>query len=657
MKNLVDVLKLTKKMTLLYVEDNEGVRNNTLTIFKELFGEIIVAVDGEDGLDKFYDNKIDIVFTDINMPKLNGLDMSRKILNFDEDIPIFINSAHNETSYFTQAIELNIEAYLLKPLKIEVFFESLKKLIDKINFKEEYKHNIVLLKQYQSLTDSFTAVSKTDLKGKITYVNDAFCELSGYSRDELIGKNHNIVRHPENSATIYAELWHIIKNKKKIWTGILRNKMKSGHIYYADMAIKPILNEDDEIIEYISLKKNVTDIMSPTKQLHDFVESAKEPLLILMKTDDFLDIERFYGHKLSQEIAEEFAVDLYNLMPKHLELDKFLSMGNGEYIFMQDIGDPTLEFLDSLVSDLKMLQRAVNDLKIDVAEIDYDISVVISIANGENCIENIYHGIKELEYSKQDLIIANDLSYKEQETAKNNLKVLKMVKRALEEFKIISYFQPIVCNDTQAVVKYESLVRLVDENEKVISPYFFLDIAKKGKYYAQITDMVLENSFRALKDTDKCITINISALDIEKPSTVDKIFELLEVHKESTSRIVFELLEDEDVKDIEEIASFINKVKKYKVRIAIDDFGAGYSNFERLLKYQPDILKIDGSLVKHIETDSYSLSVVKTIVSFAKEQNIEIVAEYIENENIFNIIKDLGVEYSQGYYFGKPDVM
>jgi len=120
---------------------------------------------------------------------------------------------------------------------------------------------------------------------------------------------------------------------------------------------------------------------------------------------------------------------------------------------------------------------------------------------------------------------------------------------------------------------------------------------------------------------------------------------------------VFELLEDEDVRDFDEITKFIARVKAFGVKIAIDDFGAGYSNFERLLKYQPDILKIDGSLIKNIETDAYSMSVVKTIVAFAKEQKIEMVAEYIENENIYEIIRSLGVEYSQGYYFGAPALL
>ncbi len=93
------------------------------------------------------------------------------------------------------------------------------------------------------------------------------------------------------------------------------------------------------------------------------------------------------------------------------------------------------------------------------------------------------------------------------------------------------------------------------------------------------------------------------------------------------------------------------------VKIAIDDFGAGYSNFERLLDYQPDILKIDACLVKNIVTDTYSKDVVQTIVSFAKAQGIKTVAEYVESEAIYDIVKEMGVDYSQGYYFGKPDAL
>ena len=164
----------------------------------------------------------------------------------------------------------------------------------------------------------------------------------------------------------------------------------------------------------------------------------------------------------------------------------------------------------------------------------------------------------------------------------------------------------------------------------------------------------MENSFKILEHITTKISINLSSLDIEKEETRDILYELLERYSSDTSRIVFELLEDESVKDFAVIKRFIQKVKKLGVMIAIDDFGAGYSNFERLLEFEPDILKIDGSLVKNIANDVYSRNIVETIVSFAKKQNIITIAEFVENEEIFNILYNLGVDYSQGYYFGEP---
>ena len=657
MNDLDEILLCTKKMTLLYVENDEQVRKKNLEVLNDLFLEIIIAFDAQDGLDKFYNFNIDIILTNIEMPGLNGLEMAKNIFEYDENIPIIINSSDDERKIFIEAIEMGIDGYLLKPLEQECFIKILIKIIKKIKYREKIQNDITFLQQFQEFTEGNIAVSKTNLKGIITYANDEFCNLSGYSRKELIGVGHNILRDKDTQASLYVDMWHRIKYEKNRWKGIIKNRKKNGNTYYIDLSIQPILDLDGNIVEYISHRKDISEMMSPKKQLFDFIESSDDAVLILIKTDDFFNIEKFYGYKLSQEIEENFASTLFDLMPKYLGFEKFLALGGGEYIFIQDVKKSSQKFILSIVEDLKALQKQVNTLKIDVSEVEYDISIMISISSGEKCIENVNYGIQSLERSKQDFIIANNFAKKEQEIAENNLNVLKMIKKALETSNIISHFQPIVSNKTREVVKYESLVRLVTEDGEIIPPYFFLDIAKKGKYYAQITGRVLENSFKALSQTDKSITINISALDIEKPSTQEKIFELLESHKESGSRIVFELLEDEDVRDIDEISQFITKVKKYGVRIAIDDFGAGYSNFERLLKYQPDILKIDGSLIKNIETDSYSLSVVKTIVAFAKEQSIEMVAEYIENENIYNILNNLGVEYSQGYYFGKPNKM
>ena len=656
MNNIENIIKYTTKLKLLYVEDNELARESTLSILEEFFGKIILAEDGEDGFEKYQQSTPDIIITDINMPKLNGLDMIAKIRAIDKNIPILILSAYNEASYFIESIKLGVEGYILKPMDINLFINSLQKITHNLQLEEDIKNHIHFLKQYQEATNHSSIVSKTDLKGIITYVNDDFCKISEYTQEELIGKNHNIIRHPDNKSIIFKEMWDTIKDKKEVWKGIIRNISKSGKSYYVKTTIKPILNQNGVITEYIALRDDITDIMNPKRQLQDLINSTKDAMALMIKIDSFEDIEKFYGQKIVQKVEDTFSNILMQNMPQEYGFERVFSLGNGEYVFAKSKNDCRLD-MKEITLKLQDFQENINQIKIDIGDVEYDVSIIISFAYGENVLENIKYGITKLLDNKQDFILANNLSKNEQDRAKQNIQTLKKVKIALNEYKIVSHFQPIINNKSKEIEKYESLVRLVDENEEILSPYFFLDIAKKGKYYSQITAMVLDNSFEALKNTTMDISINLSALDIEKESTRKKLFELLEEHKEYSSRVVFELLEDESVKDFNTIKEFIYDVKKVGVKIAIDDFGAGYSNFERLLDYQPDILKIDGCLIKNIETDSYSLSVVKTIVSFAKEQNILTIAEFVENEAIFNILNDLDIDYSQGYYFGKPSPM
>ncbi len=650
-----EVIKYSKDLKLLYVEDNEDAREMTTMILEDFFDSIIIAVDGEDGYNKFQENDIDLIITDINMPKLNGLEMAGKIRELDDDVSIVVLSAHNEDSFFIDSIEIGINGYLLKPIDINQFCNLIYRVIQKFKYITQSKSNLYLLQEYQEATNSSSIVSKTNLKGIITFVNDAFCDISGYTKEELIGVNHNIVRHPDNPKQIFKEMWQTIRDEKKIWKGIVRNRAKNGKSYYVDSLVMPILDLNGEILEYISLRNNITDIMNPVKQLNSAIKNFQNPILIYMKLDKYDMLEEFYAHETVETMQEKVTHYLQNKFSELFEFDKIYQLGNGEYALLIDY-NRYFSNKETLVQTLKHYQEQIKEEKIELGTIEYDIAILMSLVYEKDMIlESAKLGIKRLLRTKKDFIISNDLAAMVQEQAKENMKTVSMIKKAINSSKIVSYFQPIIHNQTQKIAKYESLVRLIDEDNNVISPFFFLETSKKSNYYTQITNIVLEHSFSILKNCNVDISINLSAIDIEQRHTREKILKLLEHNRTHASRVVFELLEDENIKEFEVIKEFIRNVKDFGVKIAIDDFGAGYSNYERLLDYQPDILKIDGCLIRNIETSSYSLSVVKSIVTFAKEQNIQTIAEFIENESIFNIIKELGVDFSQGYYFGKPE--
>jgi PAS domain S-box-containing protein len=654
MDNLEELIVYTKNLTLLYVEDNKEARESTISILEEFFPTIIIGVNGEDGLNKFKENEIDLIITDINMPKMNGLEMIDEVNAIDKNIPILVLSAYNESGYFMESIKVGVDGYLLKPIEIEQFLGVLEKVVEKIKLKKDALKNKNFLTQYKEITDKSAIISIINKDNVITYVNEAFCRVSEYSKDELLGIDYHSILKYRQAQELHNEIWRTIQNDKQIWQGVLKFVSRFGSTYYLKTTIKPILDENNEIIEFIALRDDVTDVMNHKKQLDDALKNSKKPILLYLKLEDFDTVESFYDNVTVEMIQDEVGEYINLNIPEELGFDGVYQLGNGEYALLNE---KDICFLDEnyFISEVKKFQQKLKEDMVCVGDIDYDMAVMVSLSHGdEQILENAKLGIKKLTSSNQDFIISNDLVQKEYEKAQQNIQTLSLVKNAIANGNIISYFQPIIDNNTKEIAKYESLVRLVDDG-KVLSPFFFLEVAKKGKYYAQITNMVLDNSFLALTHTSVDISINLSALDIEQKSTRDKIFELLEQNKQSASRIVFELLEDENVKDFNTIKEFICQVKKLGVKIAIDDFGAGYSNFERLLDYQPDILKIDGSLIKNITTDSFSYNVVETIIEFARKQNISTIAEFVENEEIFNILKELGVDYSQGYFFGKPE--
>lgn len=650
-----NLFQFTKKLTLLYVEEDSSIINSNKILFQKYFDKIIILENPEEVLPKLNNHNIDVLISEVNFKNFDGINLFKEIKKLNKNIIQIILSCANNNDIFIEMINLDIDGYILKPFCEDQFHKILEKSIDKYVVHKKNNSNLKLLKQYQEIVDKSTIISKTDAEGIITYVNENFCNISEYSEDELLGKNHNIIKHPDNPVEIYTDMWDTIKHKKKEWSGIVKNRTKSGDSYYVKSKITPVFNDRDEVIEYIGVRNAISSIMSDKRHLIDKIAVSNLSLLVLIQIEEFEILDKFYNTKTLNEIENVFGLELLSHLPNGYIFESIFNIGNGQFALLTDF----FNYLNSKQNIIEYLNTFVQTVKKSVLvidEIEYDLNVVVSYSFGkENLYEDAKCGLDEV-LAKKDLIkYSNDSSIKEQKEAKNNLEIMKIVKIALENYNIVSYFQPIINNKTKEIEKYESLVRLIDEKGEVLSPHHFLEISKKGNYYNKITMRVLENSFKILNRINTKLSINISSVDIEKEETRNKIFELISEYSKDSDRIIFELLEDEDVKDFQVIKDFIRRVKKSGVQIAIDDFGSGYSNFERLIDFEPDILKIDGGLVRNIATNEYSRNVVETIVSFAKKQNIITIAEFVENKEIFDILNVIGVDYSQGYYFGRPE--
>jgi EAL domain-containing protein (putative c-di-GMP-specific phosphodiesterase class I) len=226
--------------------------------------------------------------------------------------------------------------------------------------------------------------------------------------------------------------------------------------------------------------------------------------------------------------------------------------------------------------------------------------------------------------------------------------------QAIDEKKVISYFQPIVpIQDNSLPVKYESLVR-IDHNGSIIPPFRFIDVAKVNRVYHKITRAVIHNTLSVIEKYKIPCSLNISLVDIDNVRTMAHFFEIVQ-NFEYNDLLTVELLETEDFKNYDDVYNFCVKVRSYGIKVALDDFGSGYSNFSHILHLPVDYIKIDASLISNIDRDLNSRLMVETIVDLAHKLHVSTIAEFVSSEDILVVIKTLGVDYAQGFHLGKPE--
>ncbi len=267
MGDIKELQKVASSLNILYVEDDEDIAKTIISYLSKLFKEVVYAANGKEGLELYQQAQYDIVITDINMPEMSGLEMATKIKEINNKQNIIIISAYSDVKNFVTSIKLGIDGYIIKPTKYAEMNGILYKLSLKI--KNSYENNIneeqqkflmdhirqknILLRQYTDVIDKVAIVSKTDLRGKIIYANDFFCDVSGYTQEEVIGKTHSIVRHEDMVKAVYVELWKTIQSGK-VWEGTLKNKTKKGESYFVHATIFPIFDDKNNLAEYIGIR-------------------------------------------------------------------------------------------------------------------------------------------------------------------------------------------------------------------------------------------------------------------------------------------------------------------------------------------------------------------------------------------------------------------
>jgi diguanylate cyclase (GGDEF)-like protein len=379
--------------------------------------------------------------------------------------------------------------------------------------------------------------------------------------------------------------------------------------------------------------------------------------IILLNINNFKEINDFYGHEIGDQVITSISKTIQDQIrnyPMHL-----YKMPSDEYAIalLEPMSAHECESLSqSILSNIHTMHYDFSGIHIHIT-LTMGINMFLHSSHSNDSsalLINADMALKEAKKRHKSHLTYNENMQIKQEY-QNNILWSKKVSDAIEEDRFCLYYQSIY-DDTGKIVEYEALIRLIEPDNTVVSPYYFLQAAKRSNLYAHLTKFVISTAFSFIEATQNSVSINFSVDDILDTPTREFLLYKLQ-HSKHSNQIVIELLESDGIDNYTDVSSFIKEVKEYGVRIAIDDFGTGYSNFAHILRLNVDFLKIDGSLIKDLDTDRNAQTIVKAIVHFSKQLGIKTIAEFIHTQSVYAMCRELNVDYFQGYYLSEPKPM
>ena len=341
-------------------------------------------------------------------------------------------------------------------------------------------------------------------------------------------------------------------------------------------------------------------------------------------------------NSIKKILNREFHIKIKN---SHADVFKILIYDD---LSIEDIIKKKNLIYENIVSnDFKLLDR--NSL--------INIDITIGCSKSDDNRTKVY-AEKALHNAKQDFL---HYSYYDSFLYKNELineDLVDTINYSIQNNLVEPYFQAIMDNNTNEIVKYEALMRIFDKDGNMIMPNVFIYKAKKCRLYNKLMEILFDKIIIYILKYKIHVSINLDYIDILNPQIKKTLLSKIKNNKIG-SYLTLEILESEKVSNFELVNKFINETQQYGVKIAIDDFGTGFSNYENILNLDINYIKIDGSLIRKIDETIY-LNLIKSIVSFSKEQNIKIVAEFVSDLKTLRYVKSVGIDYSQGYHIGKP---
>jgi EAL domain-containing protein (putative c-di-GMP-specific phosphodiesterase class I)/GGDEF domain-containing protein len=394
--------------------------------------------------------------------------------------------------------------------------------------------------------------------------------------------------------------------------------------------------------------EKTTNLPNREVLMEDISHLKNEAMLIILHMNQIEAVKQLYGFEITKKVIVDKSEKLSHLIKEteatlySINLQKFAILVKERMFF-----DKYLSILQfSIFNNMDNCKYCGEDGE------DIITDFTAGVAYG---IEHLHHtanvALQEATISKENYKIYDTVP-ECVITKKMTLNKHKVYKDALHEGYVVPYFQPIIDARDDSVMKYEALARLLLPDGTIVAPYHFLNVALEDKTFEFFTRQMMQKVFNIYNNTSAQISMNLTYENIKSKTMLEYIKNRLE--KYGGERITFEIVETEEIEDYGVVENFILMIKEYGCKISIDDFGSGYSNFTNLIKLNIDFIKIDGLLITKLLSDEKARLMVQGLIHFAKNINIKTIAEFVSSKELSECVKELGIDYIQGYYHGEP---
>jgi diguanylate cyclase (GGDEF)-like protein/PAS domain S-box-containing protein len=531
-------------------------------------------------------------------------------------------------------------------------------------------------------THSQEGIVIASAQGNTLEVNDAFTQLSGYSREELLGRNLNMHKSGEHPDSFYAELWSAVRTSGS-WSGQIWNQNKSGRNYPARLNISSVTNELGEISSYVCLYTDITTSVEQQRQLEHIAHfdvltglpnrtlladrlsqailqcgrRGKSLAVLFLDLDGFKRINDDFGHAVGDQVLLEVA----GAMGKALrEVDTLSRFGGDEFVAVL----PDLDGVSDCEPILNRLLKAVEEpirLAGDVLELSASIGVTLYPRDSADAEQLIRHADQAMYLAKgkgkncyQFFDSSHDADLME------HLRLQEDIKRAILTDQFVLHFQPVIELASGKAVGVEALIRWAHPEGELLPPATFLGSIENSPIAAQLGEWVINAALTQMEAWKAAgiamtVSINVDGSHLQRPDFADQLAVLLKSHPDADpGNLILEILETSALYNIDRVAEVMGHCTALGVSFAIDDFGTGYSSLTYLRRLPATKIKIDQSFIRDMLEDPSDFSIVEGVISLARSFRRKVVAEGVETEEHCQALLALGCDLAQGYGIAKP---